>query len=145
VLLQLYSFFEQFPGIWILCADILEQSVPKCQHIPFRCWEITQKKEYNRFLILYTSYLGHTDCCCVLKCWSLAMLAYLTNILLVYVSHRIPSFAWMNLWGQLSLVKNCQKSKWKVPSAWMRCALYRVGEMSAWFKRKPHNLIRIRT
>jgi hypothetical protein len=52
VLLQLYCFFEQFPGIWTLCADILEQSVPKCQHIQFRCWGITQKKEYNRFLTL---------------------------------------------------------------------------------------------
>ena len=45
------------------------QCLPKCQHIQFRCWGITQKKEYNRFLILYTSYLGHTDCCCVMKCY----------------------------------------------------------------------------
>jgi len=26
----------------------MEQSVPKRQHIKFRRWEITQKKEYNR-------------------------------------------------------------------------------------------------
>ena len=36
--------FGWFHGIWILCADILEHSVPKCRHIKLRCHGIPKER-----------------------------------------------------------------------------------------------------
>jgi hypothetical protein len=49
---MLYSSFGWYPGIWILCADLSEQSVTKLGHTQFRCLGITQNKEYNMSFLI---------------------------------------------------------------------------------------------
>ena len=66
-------------GIWITYADVLEHSVcstfmgkhhlwrwdsvPKCWHIKFRCWVNTQKKEYNKHIVVtkFSCLTGHIN------------------------------------------------------------------------------------
>ena len=135
--------FAWFPSVWILCADVSEHSVcsifirhvnkKKCRHITFRCWGITQKKEY--IIICYYKWLQGQA-----SDYMSTILASLTKYIQVYaltlLSHLLTSdFAFSASGG----IINFSCSLWHVVMQCVKCTWICIFPISQW-KLKMHEL-----